>query len=154
MAEAFDPYHIWLAIPPEDQPPHHYRLLGVKAFETNPDVLESAADQRMSHVRSFQAGKHSAESQKLLNELAAARLCLLSAEKRQAYDRALKAKLAAEEPAPPAPFVQAAPSAPAPRPLAKARPLAAPAEPAPSLGFDPLEQTPARRRDSRRGTRI
>ncbi len=55
MAEAFDPYHIWLAIPPEDQPADHYRLLGVKAFETNPDVLESAADQRMSHVPLFRA---------------------------------------------------------------------------------------------------
>ena len=80
MAEAFDPYHIWLGIPPEDQPPHHYRLLGVKAFEANVDALESAADQRMVHVRSFQGGKHAAESQKLLNELAAARLCLLSPE--------------------------------------------------------------------------
>jgi hypothetical protein len=154
MAEAFDPYHIWLAIPPEDQPPDHYRLLGVKTFETNADVLESAADQRMSHVRSFQAGKHSAESQKLLNELAAARLCLLSPDKRGAYDRALKAKLAAAKPAPPA---APAPSAPAPRPLAKARPLAAqplptPAEPATPLGFDPLQQTPARRLHKRRAS--
>jgi hypothetical protein len=149
MAETFDPYHIWLAIPPEDQPPDHYRLLGVKTFETNADVLESAADQRMSHVRSFQAGKHSAESQKLLNELAAARLCLLSPDKRGAYDRALKAKLAAAKPGPPAAPAPSAP-APAPRPLAKARPLAAqalaaPAKPATPLGFDPFEQSSTRR---------
>ncbi len=149
MAEAFDPYHIWLGIPPEDQPPHHYRLLGVKAFETNADALESAADQRMVHVRSFQGGKHSAESQKLLNELAAARLCLLSPEKRQAYDRELKAKLAAEKPpkAPPRPA--------ATRPLAMARPLSpqpsGPAvEPAVSLGFDPLAQTSTRRSPKQR----
>jgi hypothetical protein len=150
MAEAFDPYHIWLAIPPEDQPPHHYRLLGLTPFEANPDVIESAADQRMSHVRSFQGGKHSAESQKLLNELAAARLCVLSPEKRQAYDRALKAKLAAEKPAPPpAPSAPATPAS-APRPLVKARPLAAqplaaPAEPAAPLGFDPLAGSAAPR---------
>ena len=29
MKQSFDPYHKWLGIPPEDQPPHHYRLLGV-----------------------------------------------------------------------------------------------------------------------------
>ncbi len=94
MADSFDPYHIWLGIPPEDQPPDHYRLLGVKQFESNPDVLESAADQRMAHVRSFQTGKRAAESQKLLNELSAARACLLSPDKRQAYDQTLRAKLA------------------------------------------------------------
>ena len=154
MAEAFDPYHIWLGIPPEDQPPHHYRLLAVKAFESNPDVLESAADQRMSHVRSFQSGKHAAESQKLLNELAAARLCLLSPEKRAAYDRVLKAKLAVEKPTAASP-----PGSPAPakKPLAVARPLTAhpaspDAHPTASLGFDPLEQAPARRPSKKRGS--
>ena len=31
---AFDPYHKWLGIPPKQQPPDHYRLLGVeRAFE-------------------------------------------------------------------------------------------------------------------------
>ena len=32
MAESFDPYESWLGIPPEDQPPNHYRLLGLKPF--------------------------------------------------------------------------------------------------------------------------
>src|SRR5687768_18381170 len=44
MVDVFDPYHKWLAIPPEEQPPHHYRLLGIKLFESDPDVIESAAD--------------------------------------------------------------------------------------------------------------
>ena len=43
-AERFDPYHRWLAIPPKDQPPNHYRLLGVELFEADPDVIENAAD--------------------------------------------------------------------------------------------------------------
>ena len=46
---SFDPYHKWLAIPPEEQPPNHYRLLGVSPFESDPDVIENAADQRMAH---------------------------------------------------------------------------------------------------------
>lgn len=70
MTEQFDPYHKWLAIPPKDQPPSHYRLLGVELFEPDLDVIESAADQRMAHVRSFQTGQNSAASQRILNELA------------------------------------------------------------------------------------
>ena len=73
----FDPYHKWLGIPPDEQPPHHYRLLGIQAFETDGDVIQSAADQRMAHVRTFQSGAHGDASQKILNELAAARVCLL-----------------------------------------------------------------------------
>ena len=57
MVEAFDPYHKWLGIPPEDQPPDHYRLLGLKALESDPDAIEAAADQRMAHLRTYQKGK-------------------------------------------------------------------------------------------------
>ncbi len=82
MSEKFDPYHQWLGIPASEQPPHHYRLLGIPAFEESPTVIENAADQRMAHLRTFQTGKHAAESQRLLNEVAAARVCLLNAEKK------------------------------------------------------------------------
>ena len=82
MADKFDPYHEWLGIPASEQPPNHYRLLGIPAFEDSPTVIENAADQRMAHLRTFQAGKHSQESQRLLNEVAAARICLLNAEKK------------------------------------------------------------------------
>ena len=93
MANTFDAYHRWLGIPPEDQPPNHYRLLGISLFEKLPEVIESAADQRMVHLRSFQTGPNADESQKLLNEVSAARLCLLKADTKTRYDRALKAKL-------------------------------------------------------------
>lgn len=88
----FDPYHKWLGIPRWEQPPNHYRLLGLTAYESDRDAIESAADQRMAHVRTFQSGEHSAESQRLLNELALARLCLLDAERKRAYDTELMAK--------------------------------------------------------------
>lgn len=73
MSEAFDPYHKWLGIPPADQPPNHYRLLGVTLFESDPDVIAHAAEQRIVHVRAFQIGKHSDESQRILREISAAR---------------------------------------------------------------------------------
>jgi hypothetical protein len=98
MSNAFDPYHKWLGIPPAEQPPHHYRLLGVALFEADADVIESAADQRMAHVRSFQTGKHSAESQRILNELAAARRCLLDARQRVTYDDGLRLRFDEAEP--------------------------------------------------------
>ena len=87
MADAFDPYYKWLAIPPDEQPANHYRLLGLKLFEADSDVIATAADRQMSHVRSFQGGSQAAASQRLLNELSAARLSLLSGEKKAAYDR-------------------------------------------------------------------
>ena len=64
-------YHA-LGISPKDQPPHHYRLLGIDLFEDDQNVIESAADRQMTHVRTFQAGKYSILSQDLLNEIAGA----------------------------------------------------------------------------------
>ena len=31
-----DPYHVWLGIPPEEQPPNHYRLLGIASLRASP----------------------------------------------------------------------------------------------------------------------
>ena len=69
MSNTFDPYHTWLGIAPAEQPPNHYRLLGIALFEESRDVISNAADRQMAHIRTFQGGKHAAESQKLLNEL-------------------------------------------------------------------------------------
>ena len=91
--ENFDPYRKWLGIPPNEQPPHLYRLLGIAPFENDPEVIENAADQRMAHVRTFQSGQNAAASQKILNELATAKICLLNAEKKAVYDQKLRAFL-------------------------------------------------------------
>jgi hypothetical protein len=98
MSAVFDPYYKWLGIPPAEQPPNHYRLLGISLFESDQDVIEAAADQRMIHLRSFQSGQHAELSQKLLNEVAVAKLCLLKAHRRAAYDAALRQQLAANAP--------------------------------------------------------
>lgn len=89
----FDPYHNWLGIPPVEQPPNLYRLLGITLYEADPEVIELAADQRMSHLRTFQAGPHTLLSQALLNETAAARLCLLNASAKARYDAELLRQL-------------------------------------------------------------
>ncbi|MGH7139002.1 MAG: hypothetical protein ACREHD_24920, partial [Pirellulales bacterium] len=96
----FDSYHKWLGIPSAEQPPHHYRLLGIALFESDPDVIDGAADRQMAHVRTFQSGQHSALSQQILNELAAAKLCLLNPQKKAAYDALLRTRTAAAQQAP------------------------------------------------------
>ena len=93
MLETFDPYHKWLGITPKDQPPSHYRLLAIELFESDPDVISNAADKQMAHIRSFQTGKHSDLSQKILNEISAAKICLLNSEKKRTYDERLRSKM-------------------------------------------------------------
>src|SRR5260370_37572556 len=74
MPDDFDPYHVWLGIPPDEQPANRYRLLGIRAFESNPDVIDNAADRQTVHLRTFQGGKHGLLRQRLLNEVASARV--------------------------------------------------------------------------------
>lgn len=100
VSEAFDPYRRWLGIPQAEQPPHHYRLLGIGLFEDDPDVIEEAADRQMAHVQTHRTGKYSALSQKLLNELAAAKLCLLNKQSKTAYDLELRSRLSGSIPIP------------------------------------------------------
>ncbi len=97
MTQEFNPYYEWLGIPPKDQPPNHYRLLGIELFEASRSVIDTAANRQMSFLKEYQAGEHSELTQRLLNELAAARLCLLNKEKKAAYDEAPWASLNARE---------------------------------------------------------
>lgn len=95
---SFDPYYQWLGIPPDQQPPHHYRLLGLALFESDAEVINNAADRQMMLLRTFQAGERSAHSQKLLNEVAAARICLLKPERKAEYDAQLREQLSPAQP--------------------------------------------------------
>lgn len=141
MASDFNPYHKWLGIPPSDQPPHHYRLLGVDPFEADPQVIESAADRQMTFLRTFQNGPNADLSQRLLNELAAAKLTLLRPEKKAAYDQALRARLAARQAA--APATGAAPRPMAPQAAASPQPAQPLVRAVPVAGSGPRPQAAA-----------
>jgi hypothetical protein len=95
-ATTFDPYYKWLAIPSHEQPPNFYRLLGIELFEEDADVIAAAADRQMVHIKSFAAGRYASHSQRLLNELAEARICLLNWERKSRYDRQLKHALSSQ----------------------------------------------------------
>lgn len=135
-SSGFDPYYKWLGIRPEERPIHSYRLLGVALFESDADVIANAADRQMAHVRSFQGGRYVSESQRILNEIAAARVCLLNPGKKAAYDEALRRELAA---------VTAARQA-----AASSAPFATGAKPLPSGRLQPVRQPQGKWRHDRR----
>lgn len=137
MAESFDPYYKWLGIPPQDQPPHHHRLLGLNLFESDPDVIDAAANQRMAFLQSCAHGPHIALTQKLLNEVATARVCLLNPESRAAYDQELRQRLKAAGSAPTSP-----PAKPKRSPAETSKPArpAPAADEVPSGSFLPAEE--------------
>jgi hypothetical protein len=87
--ERFDPYYEILGIRPEEQPPNHYRLLGIAAFETNQQVIAHAAARQMRYLRTL-GGDYGSIAQQLLNEVAEAKLCLWDPEQRAVYNRQLK----------------------------------------------------------------
>ena len=96
MSDSFDPYHDWLGIAPKDQPPHHYRLLGIDLYEDKAKVIDSAVDRQMAHLRTFQTGPRAKYCQELLNKVSAARVTLLDPQKKAAYDAQLRKTLVAQ----------------------------------------------------------
>lgn len=110
MSENFDPYYKWLGIPPSEQPPNHYRLLGLNLFESDPDVIINGSERQLRHLRSFQAGPRVRECQQLLNEVAAARVDLRDPQRKAAYDQMLRASFVPPEPPPQADAVRSIPA--------------------------------------------
>ncbi|MDA1017341.1 MAG: hypothetical protein O3A00_23150 [Planctomycetota bacterium] len=123
MSEEFDPYYTWLAIPPKDQPPDHYRILGIETFESNTQVIDAAANRQLAYLQEMASGPHRKHAQKILNEVASARRCLLDAERKSKYDAKLQtlkaeaAKPAAPRAAAPAPSRATQPQSEAAKPL-------------------------------------
>ncbi len=121
MQEHFDPYQQWLGIPRAEQPPHHYRLLGLAPLEANPDAIRRAAGERAALIRRYQSSQYLAVTNKLLSDISAAAACLLNPQTKSAYDAALRSRLASV-------------GQQAPRVAAVQRPMAPPAALPPSTG--------------------
>ena len=119
----FDPYLNWLGIPPHDQPPNCYRLLGIALFEPSAEAIAAAAERQWHNLSGHQFGPQAEAAQYLIKELTAARACLLDPQSKADYDRQLGQTLAARSeravapppppvaPVYPAPFPAAAPTA-------------------------------------------
>lgn len=86
MAEQFDPYYHWFGIRPNDQPPNHYRLLGIELFEDGLVVIDEAFHRRRSYLLDHVAGSHGSEARQILDQLLTARDCLSNPVSKLAYD--------------------------------------------------------------------
>ena len=86
----FDPYHIWLGIPSEDQPPSDYRFLAIPELESDPEVIHKAAAQQTIYLQMFQSGEHADLAEQLLKEISAARDSVLNRELKNKYGLQLK----------------------------------------------------------------
>ncbi|TWU41608.1 hypothetical protein Q31b_30590 [Novipirellula aureliae] len=89
----FDPLHKWLGIPADEQPPNHYRLLGISLFESDLDVIDAATDKHLAYLHHFANGEHGREAEQLANQLSRVRLQLIDPEQKAAYDAELRAQL-------------------------------------------------------------
>jgi hypothetical protein len=97
MSDSFDPYRVWLGIPPESRPPTHYEMLAISPKEQERAVIEAAVLRQTGYVRNFQIGKYGKDDARILNEIAAAKACLLDPAKRAKYDAELKGREPAVE---------------------------------------------------------
>ena len=159
MADSFDAYHEWLGIAPRDQPPNHYRLLGIELYEAKANVIDSAADRQMAHLRTFQTGARSKLCQELLNRVSTARVLLLNVQKKAAYDVQLEKQLAGSRSEPriaraiplnqPASTAVSVPLPPSAAPVPRVSlPAAAPFDPA--AGAPQISSAPSHRRGHRK----
>ncbi|HUY33298.1 MAG TPA: hypothetical protein VMV69_11005 [Pirellulales bacterium] len=143
MHDDFDPYRKWLGIRTAERPLNHYQLLGLVHFEDDAETISNAAEQRMAFVRTLALSQYADLTQRVLNELASAKVSLLNPDKKVAYDKHLRARdadaaappvatpqrppVSAQRPmvSPPAPVVRLPPPPriAAPRPAAKPEPL-------------------------------
>ena len=88
----------WFGIPPEEQPPNHYRLLGIGLFEKDTGVINAAAEKQLLLLHDLVKGGHGEVAVKLSQQIRAVRLLLLDPEKKQAYDLTLQAQQGVSKP--------------------------------------------------------
>ena len=117
----FNPYRKWLGIPEDEQPPTHYRLLGIASDEQDLDVINAAVVRQSAYVRNFQSGKYADDASRILTEIAAAKSCLLDRTKRAEYDADLRKQAA---PPPPEEDLDLAPDPEFDHPKSGAKPAA------------------------------
>ncbi|MBI1916266.1 MAG: hypothetical protein HYS12_16275 [Planctomycetes bacterium] len=111
----------WLGVPPDQWPPDHYTLLGLRPGESSVERIEQQIQQLLERVRRYQLTNPEAATE-AMNRLAQAFVCLTDAQAKRAYDCLLFGPPAAPEP-PPRPEA-------APRPNGLPEPIVPAARPA------------------------
>lgn len=98
---ALNVYKEWLGIPedqcPPDGPPDHYTLLRLVKFEDDLGKIQANYRKLNAHVRKYATGQYAKESQRVLNEIAKAFLCLKESDSKRDYDQSLGREFDDEE---------------------------------------------------------
>lgn len=80
---AIDAYHRLLGIPPSEQPPSPWRLLGLNSNENDEGVVRAAMEQRLAFLKTLQQGALADISQRLANEVSRAGLDVIAGQAMQ-----------------------------------------------------------------------
>jgi len=96
MAKAIDVYREWLGIAETARPLNYYQLLRLKPFEDGVPRIRDHYRKLNARVRQYATGDYAEASQRLLNELAKAMLCLTDAQRKREYDASLGRQEAGE----------------------------------------------------------
>jgi hypothetical protein len=100
MDNSFNPYHVFLGLSGQLSSPNYYQILALPERESDSAAITAAADRATVRVRSQRPGQHAAQWSRLLDEIQAAKTCLLDPAKKSAYDAALAQPGQAEGAAP------------------------------------------------------
>lgn len=90
MGQSFDPYAQWLGIPADEQPPDHYRLLGLPRFAGSRETIAKAVEARVALLQEYRTGPQAEAAARMAAEIVAAGTCLLDPERKTEYDRRLR----------------------------------------------------------------
>lgn len=99
MSDGFNSYREWLGL--RGSSPNYYELLGLPLQASDPAKIASAADRAITRVRSFRPGPQAREWARLLDEIRAAKECLLDVDCRTKYDAEQTSAATAEPILPP-----------------------------------------------------
>ena len=84
-------YQRVLGIPPAEQPPHHYRLLGLVPYEDDAALIKDRLEQRSRLITAHRKGEYAKACDEILYQINTAKTCLLNPRLKTAYDRKLLA---------------------------------------------------------------
>jgi|GEM_PF-914566 len=93
MPSGFDPYQAWLNVREVRRPLNAYELLGIRVLEEDEDTIRAAAGQKRAALMAHRNSAPTEVWNQVYAELREAIETLLDADRKQAYDAALKANL-------------------------------------------------------------
>jgi hypothetical protein len=92
MSQVFNPYRDWLGVASASQSPSYYELLGIRPLEGDLGTINAAYQRQAVRLAAYLNGGQADLAQRLMSELAEARMTLMTPTAKRAYDQALAAR--------------------------------------------------------------